>query len=262
MKKLCLFLLVTLMIFSAFGCSKEEKSGEISNKGSQETSDSKENEEGITNDLFKQSEYDTISEYTRFLKEAKGNEKNIEFYLDEYTEEEHVVTVENPTDLFYFCDFTLDSTDKDSDFLVLARPHRNEYYYRHFDDVPETYVINDGKFYEFTYPNAGFDYTIEDDGDSEGYVWENVIVAPENNNLEALTPFAKRMYAECVLTDLWYEFYYVFDDTVEKVEYDGYYYYDLETANYGFKVDLEEKKITFYEPKEESWEECLSIEMD
>ena len=55
---------------------------------------------------------------------------------------------------------------------------------------------------------------------------------------------------------------YVFDDTVEKVEYDGYYYYDLETANYGFKVDLEEKKITFYEPKEESWEECLSIEMD
>ena len=80
MKKLCLFLLVTLMIFSTFGCSKEEKSGEISNKGSQETSDSKESEEGITNDLFKQSEYDTISEYTRFLKEAKGNEKNIEFY--------------------------------------------------------------------------------------------------------------------------------------------------------------------------------------
>lgn len=156
----------------------------------------------------------------------------------------------------------MDSTDENRDFLVLARPKRNEYYYRHFDNVPENYEINDYEFYKFTYPDAGFDYVIEDDGDSEGYVWENVVVAAEHNNLDDLTVLAKRMYAECVLTDLWYEFYYVFGDDVEKEDYNGYSLYNLEDAKYGFKIDLEAKQISFYERIEDEWKDSTVIDMD
>lgn len=212
--------------------------------------------------ISKQSQYDTFDEYADYLKEAAGDSNRIEFYLDEYKEDaEYVITIKNPTNLFYFCDLLLDSYDADSDILVFARPKRNEYYYRQFTDVPDTYEIKNDNFYEFTYPDAGFKYTIEDDGDSEGYIWENVIIPEENLNLEDISKLAERLYAECVLTDIWYEVYYVFGDNVEKVEYDGYYYYDLTTSTYGFVIDLENKQIVFYELLDNSFVECMTVEM-
>ncbi len=264
MKRYFLILMAGLLAFSAFGCAKEGKGGEILRKEEQssEVSNQEEETSGISNKVIKQSRYDTIAEYAQYLEDATGDVKKIEFFLDEYSDEEHVVTIENHTDRFFYADFDLDSTDENSGFLILARPNRNEYYYRHFDDVPDTYVINDYAFYKFTYPDAGFYYEIEDDGDSEGYVWENVVVAPENNNLEDLTKLAKRIYAECVLTDLWYEFYYVFTDEVEKVEYNEYYYYDLADAEFGFKVDLEAKQISFFERIDGEWEDSVVIDMD
>lgn len=211
--------------------------------------------------LSKQSQYETFDEYADYLKEAAGDSSRIEFYLDEYTDEEHVITIENPTALFYYCDLLLDSSDSESSILIFARPKRNEYYYRQFTDVPDTYEIKNDNFYEFTYPDAGFEYTIEDDGDSEGYIWENVIVAPEHLNLDDLPKLAERLYAECVLTDIWYEVYYVFGDDVEKAEQDGYYYYDLADSSYGFAIDLENKQIVFYELVDNSFVECMTIEM-
>lgn len=213
------------------------------------------------NKVIKQSEYDTIDEYADYLKEVAGSNENIEFYLDEYSDGYHVVTIENNENSFYYCELLLDSSDSDSEILVFARPRRNEYYYREFTDVPDTYEIKNDSFYEFTYPNVDFKYTIEDDGDSEGYIWENLVVAPEHLNLDDISKLAERLYAECVLTDVWYEVYYVFDENVEKVEVDGYYYYDLSTAQYGFAIDLENKQIVFYELIGESFEECMTIEM-
>ncbi len=212
-------------------------------------------------ELSKQSQYDTFDEYADYLKEAAGDSNRIEFYLDDYMDDEYVITIENPTNLFYYCDLLLDSTDSGSDILIFARPKRNEYYYREFKDVPDTYEIKNDNFYEFTYPDAKFKYTIEDDGDSDGYIWENVIIAPEHLNLDDISKLAERLYAECVLTDVWYEVYYVFGDDVEKVEYNGYYYYDLSTSSYGFAIDLENKQIVFYELIDNSFVECMTIEM-
>lgn len=264
MKRYLLGLLAGMMIFSALGCSKEEKSEESfkteDSELSTQTSNQEENER-ISNKLIKQSKYDTIANYVDYLEKAEGDIDEIGFFLDEFSDEEHVVTVENKTNLFFYSDFKLDSTDENNGFLVMARPKRFEYCYRHFDDVPETYVVNDYEFYKFTYPDADFDYVIEDDGDGD-YVWENVVVAAEHNNPEDLTVFAKRMYAECVLTDLWYEFYYVFNDDVEKVEYNEYYLYDLSDAVISFSIDLETKQISFYERIDGEWEDSVVIEMD
>lgn len=213
------------------------------------------------NQIIKNSQYDTIKEYTSYLKKAAGNGSDIEFFLDPISDDYYVITVDNNTDLFYNCSLLLDSEDENSAMDIwMARAGRSEYYYRQFEDVPDTYTIEKESFYDFTYPNVSFDYVIEDDWNDE-YQWENVTVPAAHLNADEITVLAERQYAECVLSDIWYELYYVYDKDVEKVEYEGYEYFDPSTAAYAFTIDLEEKTILLYEYQNGEFFVISTIEM-
>lgn len=239
MKKIIALLLASAVLLAAAGCSSSPKI---------------------------ESSYDNAKAYISYLEKVKGNEDDIEGYIDESTGE-YLVDIQNTSE--YFWQGQIIVMDADNKKIgnystTLVRPYGYYFSFDKIDGTPDTFLNEKNQFYKFTYPTVDFDYEsiydITSDGESE---WYNIMLEQQCTKENAIT-VAKYEYAVNVITDDYYSNYFFFNDVYETY-YDEEYeedYPDTASAKFGASVDFEAKTITIMENQNGNWVELETITME
>lgn len=212
------------------------------------------------------SSYDNAKAYTSYLEKAKGDDNDIEGFIDDSTGV-YMVDLMNNSDYFWMGQIVVMDADgkKIGTYeTTLVRPHGYYPSYDEMEGVPDTFLNNKNQFYEFTYPDAATSYELIYDITSDySEEWYNVLFNGEAT-LEEVIAAAKHQYAVCVITDDYYASYFFYGP-----EYTTYYdeeyqedYPDSDSAVYGAGLDFTAKTITIYQNNSGSWDEIETITMD
>lgn len=201
----------------------------------------------ILNDV---SNYYEIEEYTQYLSVVELDDVWVELYVDGLDEEnEYFMEFQNISG--YFIDATLvleneDGDEIDSFELSMVRPFGSVLGTISLDEFPSNYRLEDVTYFEYDYNRLDFDVDFVDDY-NEDYAWTNVLIDGSNYSIENVEESLKRLYGECVISDLDENLVYVYNSfTADTYEYNGIEYYDPTTADFMAYILLEDKVIELY----------------
>ncbi len=221
---------------------------------------------GCSSTVDVESSYENVQAYAEYLKKAKGDENDIEGYIDDSTGE-YMVDLMNNSDYFWRGEIIVMDAENQrigSYETTLVRPHGYYPSYDVMEGVPDTFINKENQFYEFTYPDASVEYELIYDITSDyAEEWYNVLMG-EGCSLENVEAAAKYQYAANVITDEYFASYFFYDENYttyfdEEYEED---YPDTDSAIYGAGMDYSAKTITLYENSSSGWTQISTITME
>lgn len=217
--------------------------------------------EEVIADINDASMYVGVEEYSQYLNVVEDADAPVELYID-YAEDENSYYMEFQNLSEYFINGSLVLEDEDGNEidrfeLEMIRPFGSVLGTVTLNEYPSVYRLEDTTYFDFEYNELFFDVSFVDDYNDE-YVWTNIIIDGEEYSIENVEESLKRLYGECVISNLSDNLVYIYNTyRAQTYEYNEIKYYDLSTADFMAYILLEDRLIELYSIEEDGSVELI-----